>query len=179
MPRGEHTFDDVPSEIWPSEVDGRNRIRVPLKVKSSVPWLKKLETGSLECLATPGAKGGVQIEPIAAHDTLISQFTIALKGKAASATDSTKKWVDAARLLATSWMVTLNIEANQIRMTVPEPIRRAGLLPGAEGRVVVFVMGEIVEVWDEPRWYEHAGRIARQRTLLISKAIEDLDESSQ
>jgi DNA-binding transcriptional regulator/RsmH inhibitor MraZ len=177
MPRGGYTFSDTPTEIWSAEVDDRNRIRVPSKIKNLVPWLNKMDTGGLECLATPGARGGLQIEPIESNKALMDRFRIALKDKTAVASDSAKKWVDAARLLATSWRVTLNVEPSQLRMTVPEPIRRAQLLPGPDGRVVVFAMGEILEVWDEPKWYEHVGRIAPSKTSLISKAIEDLEES--
>jgi hypothetical protein len=157
------------------EVGEQNRVRLLLEVQTIVPWLKS-EQNPIDCIGTVGAVGGVQIELFSAHELLRDEFAEAL-GKAPSRSiELGRKWVDAARLLATSWRMSARVESSRISITLPEPIRRAGLLPGVGGLVVVFGCGEILEIWDATRWHEHAREIARGRLAAISDAIEELED---
>jgi DNA-binding transcriptional regulator/RsmH inhibitor MraZ len=88
--------------------------------------------------------------------------------------DSTEKWIDVGRFLATAWPIPINIEANRISITLPEPARRARQLPQAGGTVVVFGFGEIFEIWDALKWHEHVRATASRKDAAISEAREDL-----
>ena len=173
MPRGEHKIADDPYDIWILEVDEHNRVRLPLEIRSIVPWLKS-ESGAIECVGSPGPRGGVQIEPLATHEELRHGFIEALGHTPPLSLNSGHKWVETARLLATSWRMTVSIEKSQIRITLSEPIRRAQQLPGAGGIVVAFAFGEILEIWDAAKWHEHVRVIAKTKLSAVSEAIEDL-----
>jgi DNA-binding transcriptional regulator/RsmH inhibitor MraZ len=174
MPRGDHKIEGTPYRIWLVEIDPHNRVRLPLtEVRVLVPWLKS-ESGSVDCVGTPGPAGGVQIEPFAAHETLGRSYTEALGATAAQSSEAGQKWVDMARLLATSWRITISIETGRINITLPEPMRRAQLIPPAGGLAVVFGFGEILEVWDAVKWHDHVRAVAKMKLSAFSQAVEDL-----
>jgi len=156
------------------EVEDQNRVRLLLEVQTVVPWLKS-EPSPIDCIGTLGTSGGIQIEPFSTHEPLRNQFAQALGIAPPRSTESGDRWVDAARLLATSWRMSARVESSRISITLPEPVRRAGLLPGIGGLVVVFGFGEILEIWDAIKWHEHLRTASRRRLAAISDAIEDLE----
>jgi hypothetical protein len=44
----------------------------------------------------------------------------------------------------------------------------------AQGTVVVFGTGEILEIWEASKWYEHLPPTAERKSAAISEAVEDL-----
>ncbi len=175
MSRGEHHIEGRQFRIWTVRVSDQNRIRVPLdEFKATVPWLAST-TGPVECAATPGVAGGIQLIPMASYEAASAPFIEALGGTVPSLDEAQLKWVDAARLLATSWSVSIQIERNRISITLPEPARRASQLPLAGDAVVVFAFGEIVELWDAVKWHHHVRALVKDRVLAISEATEDLE----
>jgi hypothetical protein len=174
MPRGDHKIEDTPYRVWLVEVDEYNRIRVPLsEITTVVPWLKD-ESESLDCVGTPGPAGGVQIEPRAAQETLARRYIEALGGSLVESSESGKQWVETARLLATGWRLVISVEKTRINITLPEPMRKARLVPEAGALAVVFGFGEILEVWDAARWHDHVRIVAGTKASGITKAIEDI-----
>jgi DNA-binding transcriptional regulator/RsmH inhibitor MraZ len=81
-----------------------------------------------------------------------------------------------ARLLATVWLISVNVEASRISITLPEPPRRAQQVPQAGGAVVVFGFGHILEIWDALKWHDHVRATAKRKTAAISEALEDLGQ---
>jgi hypothetical protein len=84
--------------------------------------------------------------------------------------------MDIARLLATAWAMTVGFEAGRFSIKLPEPARRMQLLPEAGGTVVVFGFGEILEMWDGSKWYEHVRATAARKSGAMSEALEDLGQ---
>lgn len=173
MPRGNHKMADIPYGTWILRVEEHNRLRLPLEIRSVVNWLNVEQ--AIDCVGTLGTAGGVQIEPLATHETLRRPFIEALGDTPPRSSESGQKWVDAARLMATSWRMPISIEkSGRPSITVPEPTRRAGQLPGAGGIIVVFGFGEILEIWDSLKWHEYVRAVAETKLAVVSEAIEDL-----
>ncbi len=173
MPRKEHTIPGDPFGTWVVTVEEHNRVRIPLEIRTVVPWID-LQTGQVECVGVPGPFGGIQIMPLADHQQEVLRFSAAIAESPPSASESPQKWVDAARLLATSWLVLVSIEASRISITLPEPPRRAQQVPQSGGTVVVFGFGNILEIWDALKWHDHVRTTAKRRAAAISEALEDL-----
>jgi DNA-binding transcriptional regulator/RsmH inhibitor MraZ len=175
MPRHPHRLEDAPYATWIVQVLDQNRVRIPIEIVGVVPWLKT-DVPSLDCVGYPGPVGGIQVVPSGVDQGIRRQFTRKLEGAIPRADESNHRWVDAARLLATSWKIVLSLEPSRVTITLPEPVRRALELPGSGGSVVVFGLGEILELWDAVRWYEHVRRLANDRQTIIRSAVDDLDD---
>jgi DNA-binding transcriptional regulator/RsmH inhibitor MraZ len=174
MPRGDHNIEGVPYRIWIGKVERQNRIRVKKDIQDVVPWLKRAP-GSIDCIGTPGPAGGLQVEPSISHETLRREFVTALGNTAPTSMESSESWVDATRLLASSWRVTVSLERSRVSLTLPEPTRRLLRLPEIGGMVVVFGFGEILEIWDAVAWHEHVRRLAKNKQSLIASATEEIE----
>ena len=162
------------SRIWIVRIVEQHRIRLPLEeIRVAVSWLNS-EGSSTDCVAIPGPAGGIQIQPFATHELLVDQFAGAVGNASVKASDSDQNWVNMARLLATSWRISLSVETNRISLTLPEPIRRARQLPEVNGEVVVFAFGEILEIWDAAKWWDHVRAVGKTKLSAFSQAIEDL-----
>ena len=163
-----------PSRIWTLRVEQRHRIRLPVEINEIVPWLKDAKE-PVESVAVPGPVGGVQVKPLAAYQSVVRRLNDAVAASPPSIDEASDDWVDVGRLLATAWPVSFSLERTpRFTMTIPEDARRATLLPGAGGTVVVFAFGEVVEIWDAGKWYEHVRVIAKSRVERLDQAIEDL-----
>jgi|HubBroStandDraft_3_1064219.scaffolds.fasta_scaffold34323_1 hypothetical protein len=174
MPRGDHRIEGTPYRVWQVEVESSNRIRLALaEVRAVVPWIKG-ESEPIDCVGIPGPAGGVQIEPVAAHETLGRSYIEALGEAPAQSSESGRTWVEMARLLATRWRIAISVESGRINFTLPEPLRRAKQVPEAGGLAVVFGFGEILEVWDAAKWHDHVRTIAKTKLPALSEAVEDL-----
>ena len=165
----------TPFRTWVLTVDEYNRVRLPLEIRTVVPWID-MKTGQIECAGIPGPVGGVQVAPLADHRQNVLPFAEAIAETTPIASESSQKWVDVARLLATAWLVRVDVEASRISITLPEPPRRAQQLPQSGGAVVVFGFGNILEIWDALKWHDHVRATAKRRVAAISEALEDLDQ---
>jgi len=156
-------------------VDKYNRIRLPLEIRTVVPWIDK-KAGQIECVGMPGPSGGIQIAPLADHRQDVLPLAEAVAGTPLSASESSEKWVEVARLLATAWLVRVDVEATRISITLPEPPRRAQQVPQSGGVAVVFGFGNMLEIWDALKWHDHVRETAQRRVAAISEALEDLGQ---
>lgn len=170
--RNQFKIGEDPYRTWTATVVDQNRVRLPLEVREVIHWLEG--EGPIDCIATPGVSGGLQVEAAAVHEEMRAKFIEALANATPRAEESSRKWVEASRLLATSWRMSIRVESSRFSITVPEPVRKAGLLPGVGGVVVAFGFGEILEIWDAREWHKHTGIIARTRRNMLSEAIEEL-----
>ena len=173
MPRGDQKIAGDPFQTWVATVDEKNRVRVPLEISTVVPWID-LKSEQIECVLVPGPSGGIQVVPLADHRHDVQPFVAAAAGTPPGASESPQKWVDVARLLATVWLVPVNIEASRISITLPEPPRRAEQVPQSGNAVVVFGFGNNLEIWDALKWHDHVRAIAKRKAAAISEALENL-----
>jgi hypothetical protein len=157
-------------------VEEKNRVRIALdEINTVVPWID-VKTGQIECVGMPGPHGGVQVTPLTDHRQDVHPFADAVAETPPSASESSQKWVDVARFLATAWLISINVEARRISITLPEPPRRAQQLPQSGGAVVVFGFGNILEIWDALKWHDHVRVTAKRKAAAISEALEDLGQ---
>jgi len=175
VPRSDRQIATDPFRTWVVTVDQYNRIRLPLDVGDIVSWVNA-KPGKIECIGTPGPWGGVQLVPRAEHEQDGRRLAKAIRGAPPSAAESSEKWVDVARFLATAWLIPVNVEASRISITLPEPPRRAQQLPQAGGTGLVFAFGEILEIWDAIKWHDHVRTTAKRKVAAISEALEDLGQ---
>ena len=115
---------------------------LPRSAFETVPWLKAA-TSSVECAAVPGVLG-VQLVEAASLGADRTAFDAALRGVVGEPVTGNELWVDAARLLATSWPVPVSFTSETIKFTLPEGLRTAGQLPGRGGIVVAFCVGPLL-----------------------------------
>lgn len=175
MPRGSYRIASGPFAIWTARVIEQNRIRLPLEIQGVVPWLSG-QVGTVDCAGVLGPIGGVQLQPLAEYEKIHGSFIESLGENVPMLSDAGKPWVKIARLLATTWRIPLHIESTRVTITLPEPARRAVQLPDSGGVVVVFGFGEILEVWDAPRWHDHVREVAKDKSSLLSSGIDDLQD---
>ena len=174
MPRASQSVSDLPFQTWTVKVEEQNRVRVPNEILQFITWLDS--NGGIECVALPGSSGGIQLTPWATYREGASPFIQALTGTPSSASESSEKWIDAVRYLATFWRISISIEASRISFTLPEALRRAEQLPAAGGSVVVFASGEILEIWPAHEWFDHVRKTATSKVAAIAAALEDLEQ---
>ena len=174
--RGSQKILDGPFRTWLVTVEENNRIRLPLvEVRTVVPWID-LKTSQIECVGTPGPCGGIQLTPLADHQLDVRSFAEAIGETLPTAAESPQNWVEVARLLATTWLIPVNIEASRISFTLPEPPRRAQQVPQSGGLVTVFAFGNILEIWDALKWHDHVRATSKRKAAAMSEALEDLGQ---
>jgi hypothetical protein len=174
VPRGDPNVEDVPYHVWIGKVEKQNRIRLNKDIQDVVSWLKT-GPGPIDCIGTPGPAGGLQVEPFASHATQRSGFIATLGKTRPTSLESGERWIEAARLLASSWHITVNVESSRVSMNLPEPTRRLLRLPEVGSMIAVFGFGEILEIWDALMWHEHVRKLAKARVSLLSDAIEEME----
>jgi hypothetical protein len=175
LPRGDQKIVGDPFRTWVVTVDVKNRVRLPLDVTTVVPWLNP-KAVQIECVGMPGPSGGMQITPLTDHQQDVLPFAEAIAGAPPNASESPQRWVDVARLLATAWLVPINIEVGRISITLPEPPRTAQQVPQSGEAVLVFAFGNILEIWDALKWHDHIRATAKRKEAAISEALEDLGQ---
>ena len=113
-----------------------HRVVIPKPVKDSVSWLCSAE-GGLDCtIRWMRDVPGLEIVPTrekAQSDTKVHdrQFM---------------------RAAASAWAVKLELYGQTFRFTVPEHVRRIGLLSGESGTLVMFGCRDVLELWRPEDW---------------------------
>src|SRR5689334_10867530 len=68
-----------PFRTWTITVDDKNRVRLPREeVAVVVPWTAA-ESGPIECVAMPGAVGGMQVVPVNVYEEEAEPIASGLK----------------------------------------------------------------------------------------------------
>jgi DNA-binding transcriptional regulator/RsmH inhibitor MraZ len=174
MSRSELGVGREPYRTWTREVDDYQRVRFSGEELAAVVSWVTLEDDRIDCVAMPGAVGGVQLLPRTTYGRDVQPLLQALGAALPEAAEATRSWLEIVRFFATACEMPIHVEAKRISITLPEPLRRAGLLPQAGGSVVVFGSGEILEIWGAGKWHEHLRPTAARRNAALAEAIEDL-----
>lgn len=174
MSRGDHKAEEEAfARFLVLSVDTQQRVRIPLEFGRAVRWLNAPKARAVECAASPGSSGGIQLEPLSRwqgrHDRFMTQMQ---RRDPPESSDAADNWVDLARVLVTTWRVTLHAEETRYSFTIPEPVRRAQLLPSAKGAVVVFGFGDIFEVWEAAAWFSRVQALKGDQAP-IDDALDD------
>lgn len=168
MTRGAFAGPSSPPLARVYKVDSANRLRLPgEELVRLVPWL----TGeTVERVALPGPRGGVLVTAPQAIDEALAR----LGPDELREEDAPTRRVDYARFLGMRWLLTFTFEqrGNRYTVTLPEGARQFGLLPGPEARVVIFVAGEIFEIWDREDWLRH---LRSSQSFTVGGILEDLE----
>ena len=174
MARGRQDSDlEVPFRVWTVTVDDKHRLRLPRQqVRAIVSWSGP--DGPIQCVATPGATGGIQLAPLDVYRADVEPIASALTEMRPNISDSSQGWMDVIRLLATAFPITINVEPDRISISLPEAMRLLRILPSGGEVAVVFGCGDILEVWDSASWNEHVRATARRKELAITSALENL-----
>jgi hypothetical protein len=72
----------------------------------------------------------------------------------------------------------IHLESNRFTFTLPEGARKLDIAPARGEKAVVFIAGEILEVWHAGKWVEHIRRLIATLDDLEESALESLDERS-
>ena len=146
---------------------GDNRIRLESEqLEALVPWL---DGKSVTRTAVPGPRGGVIVLPPETVGDAVDRLEPGSLTAGAAAT----RRADHARFLGMRWPVTFSFEQKARRYTVglPEGARQLGLLPSEDDQLVVlFISGDIFEIWDRDDWLEHVRSLA----LTVAAVTEEL-----
>jgi hypothetical protein len=133
------------------KVQSGNRLRIDKALDGLVPWLGD---GKVERVALPGPKGGIILT---APETVQAELE-ELEPRELAEEDAANKLGDQARRLSMRWTVTFSYEpakGGRYSITLPQGARQCGFLPEVGEEVVVFVSGEIFEVWDRNEWRKY------------------------
>ena len=176
MPKGDQKIVEFPFRTWIVRVDEYNRVRLPLdEIRSVVPWIN-LEARQIECVGIPGPAGGVQVARLTDYRQDVAPFAATIAQIPPTESESSHKWMDVVRLLATAWLIPINIETSRISITLPESLRGAEQVPQAGQAAVIFGAGNILEIWDSRKWHDHVRETAKRKGPAIAEALEDLRE---
>jgi hypothetical protein len=131
----------------------RHKIRLPQEVHSRIPLLSKSDK-TVTAVAIPGHFGGIQIVfgelPLAEARARIG--SLARSGKITAA-DAQKDWTLLSRYFSNAWNLTFSFYDDRYTVVLPSVARDIGILPKNEGEsVVIFLCGEIFELWRTDEW---------------------------
>ncbi len=85
--------------------------------------------------------------------------------------------LDYARHAAASWQVTMLSERSRWSFDLPKEARDLGLVPDSGGKAIVFVVGEILEVWTVPDWLTYIRRVGTDIGQLERSILEEFESS--
>jgi hypothetical protein len=102
----------------------------------------------------------------------------ALSERPAKIEEAGTDWMRFARYSAALWTTTLILDADPLRVavTLPKEARDLQMVPKAGGIAVVFGMGNILEIWNEPLWNAHVMEVAGNVAAYIARAEDALME---
>jgi hypothetical protein len=143
-------LDRSAARVTVVSVSTGHRVVLPKDLAQCVVWLNDAQE-SLTCIIEwLGDVPGLQIRPsdLVGHE-YVPEAWLAER--------------QALRILASRWPIRLERHGETFRFTIPEPVRRAGLLPGdnddkKEG-VLLFASHDVFEVWRPSEWRRNLRRI--------------------
>lgn len=155
------------------EIDNERRIKFPKPLVDAIKWLQDKEI--TKCRAFRGPRGGIQIDREGGSlDKLAKRITNAhATFPGVQSFEAEHPGFQGHRLIADSYVLHLD---PQRRVTIPEQIWKLGVLPsGYKDRVVVWGVGEVVEVWNTDDWNSWQSSAARERVDLLRQTLEWLE----
>jgi DNA-binding transcriptional regulator/RsmH inhibitor MraZ len=160
---------------WVTSVHKQHRIRLEGAVFEAIRWLQADATS--DGILSIGATGQLQLskEPLYSA-ALHRKITSGLEASPLTATESADRLSSLVRFMASNWPVTLSVESARQRVTfvIPKAPRDLGIAPQIGESVVVFVSGDIVEIWKRDHWLAYAAATRQRLTELADHAVDDL-----
>jgi len=96
----------------------------------------------------------------------------------ATAERAGENWSLLARYLANVWDMTFSLYENRYTVVLPSVARDLGLVPKNQGEeVIVFICGEIFEIWRPDAWIALQTR-TRPRVGLLEEELKNSDEGA-
>ena len=169
----EDSVHPVPFQAWFLTVEKQHRLRISRDAGLVVSWLDA-SSDRIECVAAVGPAGGICIGPASSIEPLRRSIVTNLGGRSATPRESGSAWVAVERYLATSWALSVSVEATRFSLTLPKGARKLRLAPSWGETAVVFATEAIVEVWPREAWCKHIRHSAAAIDELQEKAIEEL-----
>jgi hypothetical protein len=147
----------------------RHKIRFTKEVYSRIPFLAGKTPETVSSLAIPGPFGGIQIifaESLSAPSR--SKIRALVKSGQAAASAADKPWMLLARYISNEWPLTLSFHDGRYTLVLPSTARDLGLVPTKEGEdALLFVCGEVLEIWSPQAWLTATGNARLRLTELI------------
>jgi hypothetical protein len=152
----------------------RHKIRLPNEISSRIPSLAKANK-SVTAAAVPGPFGGIQIifgEPPLAK--LRNQIDLLVRHGKATPERAGENWALLARYVSNVWEMTFSFYEKRYTVVLPSVARDIGLVPKSQSEnVIIFVCGEIFEIWSPDAWVA----LSNSTRLKVGLLEEDLQES--
>jgi hypothetical protein len=171
------------SKIWCVKFDGlEHRVRLPIDFAEYVSWARAVGSTGVECVATVGEWGQLQLWQAAPEEEIVRQITEGLHAMdRASGDTSVESSIQLLRMATTAWPVTISFDAKNRRYTVvlPKETRDLELAPIPNGPAVIFAAPDILEVWRAPAWVEHVRNSRRDIRQLTEAALSNLEHDMQ
>lgn len=152
-------------------VDSRGRIRLTKEIAEAILWLSR--ENETACVAFIGVHGQLQIAPEALARIVGDKLTAALRETPARVDEANDEWTEFARYAASRWPMTISRDPNRARweLVLPSEVRAIGVVE-AETFAVLFVCGNIFEVWKKEEWAAHA-KLLRAKFDHLTEVAED------
>jgi hypothetical protein len=167
----ENTIEPWHFQLLRVEED-RHRLRLPKQLVAAISWLTASQE-DLPCLGMVGARGGMTICSLSLLGTR-SKLIKKLSPQQLRRNTAGSELLDYARYAATSWSLTLSVEASRRALYLPEEARKLRLVPSGGELAAVFAAGEILEVWTAPDWIAHLRAVGRNVGRLEETALREL-----
>jgi hypothetical protein len=162
-------------ESWITTLHKQHRIRLEGAVFEAIRWLQA--NAPTEGVISIGVAGQLQLsrEPLysaALHQKLTAELTASPLAVAESA----DRVASLVRFMAATWPVTLSVEPLRERVTfvIPKAPRDLGIVPAIGESIIVFVTGDIVEMWKRDHWLAYIAATRQRLADLADNAIPDL-----
>lgn len=150
------------------KVAADHRVLIPKVIRESVVWL--VEAGSsVNCeIRWLGDVPALELQPCTEE---IGQPAAEFSSQFHSSEPHHRQLL---RTMASRWQVKIERHGQMSRFTLPEPIRRIGLLPGKNGDLVLMGYQDILEMWKPEDWYENLRNICRSESAQMARQLSTI-----
>jgi hypothetical protein len=162
---------------WVASVHEKHRIRLEGEPLAAIRWLNA--TSPADGFASIGAWRQVQISAEPLYGTAIEKSLAARLAKSPlSAKKSVGSVIELLRFMAVTWAIKFSAEPSRQRLSfvIPKPLRDLEVLPVVGQPVVIFVSGNIVEIWGRENWLDYIAQVRRRLDQLVDDASDPSEE---
>jgi hypothetical protein len=169
--------DDLPFRSWPKLIDAQFRIRIGMEIAPLVSWLPTSEGVQVTCFGFPGALGQLQLAKERPDRSFTEEFASILAKSLPRSEEAASRWIQFARLASAVWEMSCNFEtvARRFTLVLPRAARELGILPES-GPVVVFALGDILEVWRTDLWLNTVRASREDVETVLARTEEGLKD---
>lgn len=166
------TFMSRLFRFWVKQIESQYRIRIGSEIAEIVPWLKAEKGFQASCTAFIGPDAQLRI----AQSYPGAEVEASLISSPLPFDQNSGHRVKLARFAATTWPLTFSFEesGNRFTLVLPKEPRELAIIPTA-GAVVVFALGDLVELWNATEWVKYVQAASADIQNLISNATEEME----